>query len=274
MRWLIILVFLLSQISRAGFQQIEAGSRPKALGGAYAAAGGDAWTMFFNVAGLSRLDRNEVSFFYSPSPFGLPELGLEAAAFGFRSNFGVIGLAARRFGFELYRELSATLSYASSVSTIGFGLSLNRHSVAISRYGSASVIGVDAGLLAGLSGRLACGLSVKNLNAPKIGVSREPLPQVFTIGFEYVPAGGVTLAGDYRKESGRAAATRFGFEYRIVSALALRAGFSDAETRTTGGVGIQYMSFRLDYAFESHQELGWTHEFTFSIRWGAVGGTP
>ena len=268
MRWLVILVLVLSQISRAGLQQSEAGSRAKALGGAYAAAGGDAWTLFFNVGGLSRLERNEVSFFYSPSPFGLPELGVEAAAIGLRTNFGVIGLAARRFGFELYREVSATLAYAYSVSNIGFGLSLNRHSVAISRYGSASALGLDAGLLAILSNRLACGLSVKNLNAPRIGVAREPLPQVFAIGIEYIPAGGVSLVGDYRKESGRAGAARFGFEYRIVTALALRAGFSDAESRTTGGIGVQYGLFRLDYAFESHQELGWTHEFTLSIRWG------
>jgi len=268
MQRLVFLVLVLSQISRAGFQQSEAGSRPKALGGAYTAAGGDAWTIFFNAAGLSRLEQNEVSFFYSPSPFGLPELGVEAAAIGFRTNVGVIGLAARRFGFELYREVSATLSYAYSVSTIGFGLSLNRHSVAISRYGSASAIGLDAGLLAFLSSRLACGLSVRNLNAPKIGISREPLPQVFAVGIEYVPAGGVTLAGDYRKESRRGAATRFGVEYRIVAALALRAGFSDAEYQFAGGIGVQYAPFRLDYAFESHQELGWTHEFTFSIRWG------
>src|SRR2546426_91591 len=174
MRWLVILVLVLSQISRAGLQQSEAGSRAKALGGAYAAAGGDAWTLFFNVGGLSRLERNEVSFFYSPSPFGLPELG----------------------------------------------------------------------------------------------VAREPLPQVFAIGIEYIPAGGVSLVGDYRKESGRAGAARFGFEYRIVTALALRAGFSDAESRTTGGIGVQYGLFRLDYAFEAHQELGWTHELTLSIRWG------
>jgi len=238
------------------------------MGGAYAAAGGDAWTIFFNVAGLSRLERNEASFFYSPSPFGLPELAVEAAAIAFRTNFGVIGLAARRFGFELYREVSGTLSYAYSVSNIGFGLSLNRHSVAISRYGSASALGLDAGLLAFLSNRLACGLSVKNLNAPKIGISREQLPQVFAIGFDYVPAGGVMLALDVRKESRRAAATRFGFEYLIISALALRAGFSDAEHQFAGGIGVQYAPFRLDYAFESHQELGWTHEITFSIRWG------
>jgi hypothetical protein len=230
--------------------------------------------MFFNVGGLSRLERNEVSFFYSPSPFGLPELAVEAAAVGIRTKIGAIGLAARRFGFDLYRELSATLSYASSVSTIGFGLSLNRHSVAISRYGSASAIGVDAGLLAGLSNRLACGLSVKNLNAPKIGISREPLPQVFTIGIGYVPAGGAMAALDLRKESGRPPSTRFGIEYRIVTSLALRAGFSDAESRYTGGIGVDYAQLRLDYSFESHQELGLTHECTFSIRWGSAGGTP
>jgi len=274
MRWSFFLILVLSQISRAGFQQGEAGSRAAALGGAYAAAGEDVWTMYFNVGGLSRLERSEASFFYSPSPFGLPELAVEAAAVGIRTKIGAIGVAARRFGFALYRELSATLSCASSVSTVGFGLSLNRHSVAISRYGSASAIGVDAGVLAGLSNRLSCGLSVKNLNAPKIGISREPLPQVFTIGIGYVPARGATAALDLRKETGRPPSTRFGFEYRIAASLALRAGFSDAESRYTGGIGVDFAPFRLDYSFESHQELGWTHECTFSIRWGARGGTP
>jgi hypothetical protein len=269
MRFILLFLFGWFQISFARVDQTEAGSRARALGGAFTAVGGDVWAIAFNAGGLSRIGGAEASFDYSPSPFGVRELSVEEFAIGVPARFGVICLAARNFGSELYREMRGTVAYANSIPHAGFGVGLNYHSVRISRYGSAGALVVDAGALVEASGELNFGLSVKNVTGATIGESGEPLPQVYAIGMSYLPAEQLLLAIEFRKESGYEASPRFGLEYRIENAIAVRIGFPDVPSAYTGGLGIRFASLQIDYAFMVHQELGWTQEVTLSVRWGS-----
>src|SRR5689334_6539753 len=105
-----IFIFLLAaavQGGQAGFGQTETGSRERALGGACVALAGDVWAVSINPGALSRLEGEEVSIYYSPGPYGLSPLSTRAAAAGVHTRLGTFSLSARKFGYDLYQELTA-----------------------------------------------------------------------------------------------------------------------------------------------------------------------
>ena len=267
MRTTLAILLLVPYLAFAGFEQTEFGARAKALGGSYVALANDVWAMSYNVGGLTHLTQREVSFYYAPQQFGLSELSVSAFAIGYPTDYGTFGMMARRYGFDLYREVSWTFSYARTYSGVSVGVNMNYHSVTIQNYGSAGTIGFDVGALVHLTEQIQWGISAKNINAPTIGSSREPLPQSFTTGLAYMPIEKLSLSFDYFKETKYDASSRFGVEYWLVDAVALRFGVSNLPTQYAGGFGVQYNIFQFDYAFTTHQELGVTHQFSLGVRW-------
>ncbi|MBI4810680.1 MAG: hypothetical protein HY800_04425 [Ignavibacteriales bacterium] len=189
---IIIWSIVLLQSCYAGFERTELGVRPFSLGSAYTGLADDIWAISYNTAGLSQLTSYQVSFYYSPQPFGLTELSTASAAAAIPLRFGVIGFSLRKFGFELYREYSGIVSYARSIAGVHLGVNLNYHSVHIDNYGSDAALGVDLGVLVKSFDRISWGVFLKNINSPTIGSTREKLPQTFTIVSKqrlYVAAG-------------------------------------------------------------------------------------
>ena len=264
---IVFLLLALHTLAAGGFEQTEAGARPASMAGAYIGLANDVWAIFYNVAGLSDLKSREISFFYTPGQFGLSELTKSTLAIGFPGRLGVFGIGIRSYGFALYHEVSWTASYANKVSGLSVGINLNYHTVSIQNYGSSGTIGIDAGVLLEFSRYVRWGIAARNVNSPTIGESREPLPQTFSAGFAYLPTQRLSLTLDYVKETDFDASSKFGFEYRIIDAVALRVGVSDRPTEYAGGIGIQYGIVTIDYAFFMHQELGVTHEGSILIRW-------
>jgi hypothetical protein len=263
----ILLLTLVSvQISLGGFERTEVGARAMAFGNAYIGLADDVWAIYHNVGGIACLEKWQTSVFYSPQPYGLSELSLAAIAGVVPTKFGVLGLAVRKYGFELYHEFSGTLSYAKTVSGVNFGFNINYHTVVIKSYGSAATIGLDVGILIPVLDRLRWGASIKNINSPTIGSSKEKLPQAFSTGVAYLPLENLILLLDFRKDISFDPSSRVGFEYKIVEAVALRGGVSDEPSQFSGGIGIKYSLFSFDYAFSTHQDLGWTHAFSITIR--------
>jgi len=266
MRKIFLIVLVLSETLNAGFEKTGIGARSAAMSNALVGKADDVWAIYSNVGGLKQLKNYQASFFYSPQPFGMHELSESAIAAAVPFNFGVLGFGIRRYGFELYRELSWTLSYANSVKGICLGVNFNFHTVTIKNYGSANTIGIDVGMLVPVFINFQFGTFIKNINSPTIGVSREKLPQSFTTGVAYIPMNSLTLTLDIEKEINFDLNARFGFEYWIIDALVLRGGATDTPTQFSGGVGVRYSIFQMDYGFTTHQELGCTHGISITIQ--------
>ena len=265
-RMIFLMIVLCMNHVQASFERTESGARPLCLGGAYVGLADDAWGIFYNPAGLAQARFAELAVFYSPQPFGVPELKSLSFAALYPSAIGSFGLSVRRYGFELYRETSGSLAYAHKLAGIFVGINVNYHSVSIAHYGSAGTIGVDLGVLVPILDNLRWGLAAKNINAPTIGQSAERLPQAFTTGIFYKPIESFCFVFDYQKELSFPAAPRFGFEYWIIDGVALRGGASDQPATYAAGLGIRYGFFQIDYAFTTHQELGLTHQASLSLR--------
>ena len=264
----IVLLLMVSAAAFGGFEQTEISPRARAMGGSYVGLANDVWAIFFNAGGLATMTQSEVSFLYAPEQFGLGELAYSAGAVLIPTNLGAIGFAARRYGFELYREISGTIAYGHKISNIGIGVVLNYHTVAIEHYGSAGTFGIDIGAKVNFSTQVSWGISAKNINSPTIGVSQEPLPQIFSSGIAYHPGEDFSLTFDFQKEIGFDPSPKFGFEYWMIPQFAFRGGVAGEPTLYSGGIGVKFSAFQIDYAFSSHQNLGWTQEASLTIRWG------
>lgn len=263
----IILSLTCSERIFAGFEQRDAGARAVALGGAYVGIANDGWSIFYNAAGLSKVVFPEAAVFYSPQPFGTPELRHIVFVLAYPTGIGTLGAFGRRFGFELYSETSFGIGYATEVGGLFVGANVSYHTVTIERYGNDGALGVEIGVLVPLFRTIQWGIAAANINAPRIGRDGEKLPQTFTTGISYQPVPSLAFVLDYEKEIGFSGTPKFGSEYRVIDEVALRAGFVDEPTLYTLGIGVRYSFFEVDYGVTIHRELGLTHQASVTLRW-------
>lgn len=266
MRIILLFLLLFPLPAAGGFERTEAGARQAAMSNAVVGLSGDLWTMFFNPGGLARLSGPEAGFSISPSPFGLRELTLMTAAAAVPTSVGVWGAAFRTTGFELYREVSASISLARSFPLFDVGLTLRYCGVSIMNYGRAGCLGVDAGILLHPASNLQCALGALNLNAPSIGNDEEKLSQSFLLGAGWSASQDLTVLVELEKVLGFVPAWRLGIEYHPAEIIAIRTGLGERPTPLAAGFGLHLGFVAFDYAYSVHEELGGTHELTISIK--------
>jgi hypothetical protein len=239
------------------------------MGGASVAEPQNLWAAFSNPASLASLDQRSLSLFYSPQTFGLKELARGSLTFVEPTPIGFFAFSGSRFGFELYREATASVSYGRSLSDLfQLGASFNLYSLSIQNYGSAAAFGLDVGMLIHIASDVHWGFAALNVNAPTIGSAKERLPQVFSTGFSYNPIPEATIGADLVKDIRYPTELHVGIEYTLLETVNLRGGVSGEPSTLDAGVGIHYTFFQLDYAFSEHPDLGMSHQFSLSLLLG------
>ncbi len=270
----VIILFLVSfRITYSQFELIDIGAKPISMGGAFTSLANNSNAVYYNPAGISQLPFREVSIFYSPAPFGLKELANGSVNFVQPTKFGAFGLSAKTYGFELYKEITATLTYANNYNRkIYYGANINYYNLKIQNYGSASTFGIDIGAMAYLTDFLRWGFSAFNLNRPSIGTQKDKLPQVYRTGLSIQPRTDLNFVLDVEKDTRYTASVKAGIEYTMYDMINLRAGVGTEPTKFSGGVGFCYSLFEIDYGFYNHQDLGLTHQGTITINFGGEKG--
>lgn len=262
-----IWLFIFCPNTYAGLEDLPIGARSLAMGGTYVALANTADAVFLNPGGLSQIVGFEFSLFYQ-KPFGLPDLhfGTLAMHLPFRSHH--FGLGVSTFGNEIYAERMFIFSYSHRFQKLHLGVALRYQSVEISNYGAAGTPGFDLGLVAPLSGRMQWGFFASNLNRPAIGDTKERLPQSFVTGISIRPNSLLILNVEVFKDVRFPQEVRFGAEIKALQPLAFRVGTADNPSRFSAGFGLRISKFNIDYAFFTHNDLGLTHQMSFSIAFG------
>jgi len=266
-RFTSILIIVFSFQSFASFENYEFGSRSISLGNAFVGLANDCWGVLYNPAGIDCEKRNEFSCYYSPAQFGLSKLRTIAGSCKYTTKLGTFASTVRKFGFEKYKEFAVSFAYAKKVAGVYTGVNLNYYNLSIMGYGTDACITFDAGAILPLFKNFYLGVSVKNMNAGKIGTKKEKLPQVFLTGICYSPIEYLYLLADYHKEVGYSGSIKSGVEYKVLDIIFLRIGVSDNPDHFTSGLGLEYKIIRFDYAFLIHSELGYSQFFTISFKW-------
>jgi competence ComEA-like helix-hairpin-helix protein len=270
---IIFVSFLNFQNSEAQFENLDIGAKAISLGGAFTSLSDNSSAIYYNPAGISQIPFREISVFYSPAPFGMKEMSNGALTYAEPTKFGTFGIAAKTYGFELYREFTATFNYANNFEKrIFYGLNLNYYHLKIQNYGSATTFGVDAGLLAYLTDYMRWGFSAMNVNRAKIGQSKEKLPQVYRTGLSVKLRKDLNVILDVEKDTRYNASVKTGVEFSLFDMADFRAGAGSEPTRFSAGVGLHYSYIEVDYAFYNHQDMGLTHQASITVNFGGTKG--
>lgn len=247
----------------AGF---ERSPLPPAAAGRGGAGAGTVGTSMFWCNPAAVPDETAAMVAAAPSPYGLPPLSGVAAAVHVPLWSTAVGLGLSSVGTSLYREIQGVVNLAGRVTErVTAGANLRIYHVSVRRYGSASALGVDAGIRIDAGGGVSLGAALTNVGGARIG-GGDDLPRKVTGGVAYVPAEGALLTADIVHGTDLPAYLLAGAEARIAGPLVVRGGYDGSSGELCGGTGITAGPVAADYAVTSHPELGLSHAFSLTVR--------
>ncbi len=266
---LAILAILLEFTEAGAFSEnLPVGARSLAMGGAYVALADGPDAVFLNPGGLAQISGTAVALFYQ-KPFGLEDVNFGTATAtvpvaGYRVSIGFMNL-----GNPLYDQTEIAVALSHHFRDIFYyGVALRYQSTQIESFGSSGTVGVGFGVVAPLGERLSLGFEATNLNRPRLGKAQEELPQTFKSGLSLFAAPSLILSVEIFKDVRYSEELRFGTEFRPLERLALRAGAASNPSRFSAGFGVAVDPFHVDYAFFTHNDLGLTHQVSFTVHLG------
>ncbi len=287
------LLVLTSPASRAAetasFLDIGVGARALGMGGAYTALADDANSLYWNPAGLAKLEKREFTASHAemyestrldflayahPTSQGTFSAGLTYLSQG--KIEGRDSLGRQTAGFDA-SDAALSAGYARKLGFAELGASVK---YIRSHIGSteAQTVAADVGAKREF-GNVTVGAALRNLGPGlKFADQRNDLPLRFAAGAAYRFAEGHAAAVEVvNGPRGAGTDAAFGGEFQAVKNLYLRGGYT-TQTAITGGSGFDVargltlgLGFRnekwsLDYAVLPSGELGRSHRFSLGAR--------
>ena len=279
----------------AAFLKIDAATRPVAMGGAFVGVANDVNSVFWNPAGLTQMDKRELSgmynswlagIHYSSGAYSQP-LGKNAAV-----GFSVIYLQS-----EIERRLDDTTDPDSLFNAYSYAVGLSGSYALIPKMFSlggtvkyfgqnfdvaeSSGAGLDLGTLLKVS-NLRLGASVQNITIATSTDTEEDLslPLSFRAGASYPFQKDSILAAEFSKLGDGDPTYSIGLEKWFRQVLAIRVGYcigsnDNPKQGLSAGLGLkaygtkplETMNFQLDYAYVPESKgLGDTHRVSMMVR--------
>jgi tetratricopeptide (TPR) repeat protein len=261
---------------------LGAGARSLGMGGAMTSLPFDASIVYYNPAGLPRLEHQDLSFMhmslfegtlYDVAAWASPVNGVGGFGAGFM-RIGTDDIIRRAdfidqgsFNYSSWQFLLAYgRKFGSHVST---GLTFKVLNASIdeeSDYG----LGLDAGAQVDLISRLSLGVMARDLLPPQLTLDTlsENVPVTFTGGLALNRAPlsssvALSAALDVEKIEARKARVHTGAELLIVDKYAIRGGYD--RDNFTVGAGLAYGRMKFDYAYKFLEYIEDSHRFSLSI---------
>ncbi|MEW6510264.1 MAG: hypothetical protein AB1428_04830 [Bacteroidota bacterium] len=266
-----VILFAACANAYASFDRGGDGARISGLGGGGMGLWGDPWGALLNPAAAAGVPGVAAGLTHQPAPFGLTELRRSAIVCAVPFQGGTVELSGSRFGFELYREFEIGLAFGRRVTDeVSAGIAARGYRLMVAGYGSAWGWGITFGFHWRASESLSLGCVAVNVNAPRLGVSNERLPQSIGAGALISPFPGLSVLIDIDKELRFPPELRIGLEYVPVKNLFLRFGTSRDPATYGAGFGLSLEGQVLEYSATRHDELGFTHQFTLTFNVGQL----
>ena len=258
--FLLLLTLVLPAAAQNGLPP-NAGARGAAMGNT-SVAFQDMNSAFTNPAGLATLTGWGFASL-AEQRFLIPEIRSVATAAALPTRAGTFGLHIHYFGLEAYNEQRMGLLYARQIfEHVYLGTALDLLNTRIAEYGSQLSLTGSAGLQVRLAESLWAGAHLFNPFRLQRN-NGEYYPTVLKAGFSFLASPKLLFAGEAEKDIDFPLRWKGGLEYQYGELLILRGGFSTQPLQGTFGSGLAWDSgFRIDFAFQWHQLLGWTPAFS------------
>lgn len=251
--------------AQMGTEVLPRGARSMGMGNASASLS-DAWAIFNNPAGLSGLQHSQVFFGYDHR-LDLNELTtLSAGVIQSRDKFSY-GLAASRFGGELFTQHLIGAAIANQMGITSLGLKVSYLQTAMEGFGTGGSWLVDFGGIAELTPHLFFAAHIFNLTRSNYGgASWDRVPTVVKSGISFRPSEKVMTNVEIEKDILYPATLKVGLEYNFYQKLWGRAGMNNQPQQLFFGIGCTGKRLAFDYSMTQHPLLGNTHHFSLNIQ--------
>jgi hypothetical protein len=281
--------FLLNAQSGSGgeagaFMKNGFGARAAAMGNAFSAVSDDASALFWNPAGLVDINKIEIMGMYSNLFQDVNDIYYGNFALTIPTNSGVIG-----FGVVLLevsdipyvsdlsgpngdsfsdKELALLFSFSKRIfDELNAGITLKYLNHSIADY-SAGGFGLDLGFQFYLAKSLSLGIMLQDLLGArmKLNNTEDIYPLKLKIGLAYRIIANLLLLSEMRYIDDSSVTFKFGGEYSLFKdILFVRGGYNTLLESWSAGLGISYWEIKIDYSYNSHNELGGINKFGISV---------
>jgi hypothetical protein len=226
--------------------------------GAYSENFVDVLSFTTNQAALGELKTFGAAV-YTERKFFLEELSLFTVATCIPVSFGGIGVSARSFGYDAYKENQLNLAYGKALGKMNIGIQFSYYGMQIPGYGKEALLTIEGGIILQLSDKIFAGLHVFNPTGRKFGnYNLEKLAAVYSTGFGYEVSEKVFLAAEIIKEEERPVKINVGLQYVFAKKLFTRFGTASYPAGIFFGSGWKWNNLRLDVTANYHSQLGFT----------------
>ncbi|MFH1380503.1 MAG: hypothetical protein ABII23_09525 [bacterium] len=263
---LFILLFFVHNLF-AAFEDKKPGARPAGMGGAFTASADDANALYYNPGGLGFI-RDLSAVFSHTDLFSLRDLRYDSAGSIIPITSKITaGIGYSQFGPDMYRETQLTAGCGVKIlDNVSWGVSVQRLDLRIKDYGSAYDWAGSIGFLGKMSNVVSIGMNARNIFSTHLGNTDELPEKAMSFGLKIRPKPHYQTVIDIARElDGDQITYRIGQEVFVQGILIVRCGFHNYPDRVSGGFGIRWKGFGIDYALIMHPKLDLQHQFSFLI---------
>ncbi len=272
----------------AQFLKLGAGARAAAMGDAFSAIAEDSTAIYWNPAGLAKMEKRSLSLMHS---VWFDNMYYDWASFAINTNFGTLGIGAQYFSYGSIKkidelgnqisefepsDLAVNLSYAKELLGICWGLNAKYISSKIEK--TATAYAFDFGTRFNLTeNNFPIAIVAQNIGTKlKYVEAEENLPLNLRLGCGFRLASDWLIALDINSPVDNEINVCSGVEYQHETDddvfIAVRAGYNTKSKDLPGlkgitaGLGYGFHEYTFDYAFVPFGEFGTIHKIAVSIK--------
>jgi len=264
---IILILLLISHMSRASSENRLAGARSNAMSNA-SVASFDIWGNYNNQASLAKLDKIHLGVFYE-NRFQLEDLSTKAIALYFPTKLGGFNLNYTQFGSDLYKECKIGLGYSKALGKhFWASVQLNQMRVELNQiYGDQTKYNFEVGLLAELFPDFYLGFHLFNPTQEKFETFYydEAIPTIVRLGLSWHLSKITLLNSEIQKDFDHDIRLKIGMEHQLLDNLFIRLGVSNHPNQISFGLGYQYKIMKMNIAYSKHQTLGYSPSIDLNV---------
>jgi hypothetical protein len=243
------------------------GARTISLGNATVAIS-DVWSYQSNPGALADVNKMSLSAGYQ-CRFLLKELQSQGMVYAQPLRKGVVSAGLAMNGNSTLRVIRCGIGYSLTLfEKLSAGIQLNYQGAKIAEnYGRTATATAECGVLIRLTENCKIGASVSNIGRAKLAdFQDERLTTKMRLGTSIQLSKSVLLSSEAEKELEHPLRFKVGVEYLPHRTVTLRTGCQTNPIALSAGFGFLWTKFRLDFATQYHQVLGWTPQITFTYQ--------